>query len=153
MKNQKSPRLFILAHSIDLVNRPEFDTSSETASQSARKKAIRFRGIERRFISDSPATAGEGSVDALGKFILVPWQPPGQEELLFRFPKWKFYALEEELSLNNASTVQRLISNNKFREGDRPALILLLQQRGHLVLGEFVIHAKGEAKTSLRSAA
>jgi|GEM_PF-5876430 len=146
MKNQKSPRLFILAHSIDLVNRPELDTAPETALQAARKKAIRFRGAERR-------SSAEASGDNVSKYILVPWQAPGKEEVLFRFPKWKFFALEEELSLTNASTVQRLISNNKFREGDRPALITLLQQRGHLVLGEFVIHAKGENRASLKSAA
>lgn len=152
MENRKSTRLYMIAHTIELSNRES--TTSPNSEENERRHAGRvsahYRGPERR-----EELGGAGVLDVVGedeKFLQVSYRPLGHPPTTVRLPKWKLFALEEELAIKNASTLGRLIESCKFRAGDRPALMLLLQRRGHQVLGEFVISSQlgrsGSARAS-----
>lgn len=145
MEKRKSPHLYMIAHTIDLSNRDGASKRGRKSTQiefeSRTEPTVNYRGPERRG-SDEATSA---TVHEEDQFITVQWQPIGRPLATARLPKSKLAVLESELAAKNTSTLTRLISNSKFRAGDRPALVLLLQQRGHQVLGEFVVCAKGAA--------
>lgn len=151
MENRKSARLYMMAHTFELSNRDaQTQTTEEKERRNSARVAAQYRGPERR-----GDTAAAGALDVIGedeKFLEVSYRPLGHPPTTVRLPKWKLYALEEELAIKTTSTLGRLIQSNKFRAGDRPALMLLLQRRGHQVLGEFVISSQLVSKGQLRAA-
>ena len=141
MENQKSARLYMIAHTFELSNRDvQPHAHQENERRNSARAAAQYRGPERR---EELAPGGQlDIVDEDEKFLQVSYKPLGYPPTTVRLPKWKLFALEEELAIKATSTLGRLIANNKFRAGDRPALMLLLQRRGHQVLGEFVISSQ-----------